>query len=116
MSRPSCKDILKLAEAHAARHDDHAVAGFDGVLAAGDDDLPAPADAADQQILPQLQLLQRNAAELRTLGHAELQRLSFTADKLVECFDLRAAAGILEVVYRMKVDFISDWKLSYYDI
>ena len=55
MPRPSCKDILKPAEPCAARHDDHAVAGFDGVLAAGDDDLPAPADAADQQIFPQLQ-------------------------------------------------------------
>ncbi len=66
----------------AAGHDDHGVARLDSILAAGDNDLAAAVNGADQQVFAQPQLLQRHAAELRALRRTEFQRLGLSADSL----------------------------------
>ena len=74
---------------------DHAVPHLDGVAAAGGNGLAAPGDAADQQAVLQVQILQWDAAEIGAGRDPELHRFDLIADDLAQRLHAGISVGIL---------------------
>ena len=83
-------DVPQVMQAVFQRDDDDVVAHLDLVAAAGDEDVVAAGDAAEQQILFQMQLAQRHAGGPALLMDREFQRFHAVVEDAVKGLDVVA--------------------------